>query len=294
VEQWIQGQNFDLLIASHDGYQRLPSPVMHRRWVVSLKNGMYLVRDVVEGYGTHRLDLSWHLAQELHLVEDGLYRVKGASQGLVLLPCKGHGWAEEVRRESWSPAYGQKAPMTVLNFSVTATLPAEFVTLLVTLEEAHPAARLFARMENASRTSDQNGKHMARGYKYVAEGVEHSFVFGSGGGVSGESWQADSLTSDAEFVYGKRKPGRDTSQLMVEGQESGLQSDGHLIFCNGSFVEASDGVALRSTRPVQWAELIIDGGVRNLFSSDTAAVAESTESALQPDPATPAPGIESI
>src|SRR5207237_204030 len=27
AEQWIQGQGFDLLIASHDGYQALPEPV---------------------------------------------------------------------------------------------------------------------------------------------------------------------------------------------------------------------------------------------------------------------------
>ena len=88
----------------------------HRRWIVSLRNGIYLVRDVVEGQGKHRLDIPWHLGQDLQLVEEGLFRVKGASQGLALLPAQGHGWAQEVRRESWSPAYGQKAPMTVSEF----------------------------------------------------------------------------------------------------------------------------------------------------------------------------------
>src|SRR5208283_3574642 len=35
TEQWIAGKNFDLFIGSHDGYSRLASPVMHRRWVFS-------------------------------------------------------------------------------------------------------------------------------------------------------------------------------------------------------------------------------------------------------------------
>src|SRR5579863_159894 len=65
VERWIQGKGFDLLAASHDGYQRLSAPVIHRRWVLSLRNGMYLVRDRVEGAGRHQLDISWHLAQEM-------------------------------------------------------------------------------------------------------------------------------------------------------------------------------------------------------------------------------------
>ena len=31
AERWIQGQDFDLLVASHDGYQRLEPPATHRR-----------------------------------------------------------------------------------------------------------------------------------------------------------------------------------------------------------------------------------------------------------------------
>jgi hypothetical protein len=270
AEQWIRGQNFDLLVASHDGYRRLEPPVTHRRWVLSLRNGIYLVRDVVEGQGTHRLDLSWHLGQELQLVEDGLYRVKGASHGLVLLPFAGHGWAEAVRRESWSPVYGQKAPMTVLNFATTASLPAEFVTLLVTLEEAHPADRSFTQIAVAATSHDAK---VIRQYKYVADGWEHSFVFG----VSGKPWQAAPISSDAEFVYYKCKPNSGEPQL----------NDVQLLFCNGSFAEGNGGVALRCTRPVQWAELVIGAGVRKVFSSDAAAVEELSEPVLQADPAAP-------
>ena len=64
---------------------------------------------------------------------------------LALMPAQGHGWAEEVRRESWSPAYGVKAPMTTLNFGAEVELPAEFSVLLVTLEEAHPGSISFTQ-----------------------------------------------------------------------------------------------------------------------------------------------------
>jgi hypothetical protein len=293
VERWIQRQNFDLLVSSHNGYQRLPSPVTHRRWIVSLRNGIYLVRDVIEvqgmevrgidGQGTHRLDLSWHLGQELQLVEDGLYRVRGASQGLALLPCAGHGWAEEVRRESWSPAYGQKAPMTVLNFSVTTALPAEFATLLVTLDEAHPGERSFARSTDPASAAEQDAAirpvhKYVREYRYAADGMEYSFVFGE----SGKSWHTGSISSDAEFVCWRHKPGSASPQLNGE-----LQGDGHLFLCNGSFAEVKEGVALRCTQPVQWAELLISQGVRNVFSSDPPAVEALSEPVLQPDPAAP-------
>jgi hypothetical protein len=281
VECWIQGQNFDLLVASHDGYQRLPLPVTHRRCVVSLRNGIYFVRDFVEGQGTHRLDLSWHLGQELHMVEDGLYRVKGASQGLALLPCAGHGWAEEVRRESWSPAYGQKAPMTVLNFSVTTALPAEFATLLVTLDETHHVDRLFTRTADAAGAAEQGAAtRSVREYKYAAEGVEHSFFFRE----NGNPWHTGFVSSDAEFVYWTRKQGSAPPQLNGEPPKNE-----QLILCNGSFAEISGGITLRCTRLVQWAELIIDQGVRSAFSSDLAAVEELPEPVLQSDPDAPTP-----
>lgn len=184
VEQWISAAGFDLLVASHDGYQRLPQPVTHRRWIVALKNGLYVVRDVVEGKGRHRLDISWHLGQDMQLVAGGLFRVKGASQGLAIVPVQGRGWAEEVRKEVWSPVYGQKAPSTVLNFGATADLPAEFAFVLITLEEVHPAARSFARIDAAEKESP------VAAYRYVKEGQEYSLFFGT----PGKPWRHRSVS----------------------------------------------------------------------------------------------------
>jgi len=265
VERWIQGKSFDLLVGSHDGYQRLAQPVTHRRWVVSLKNGIYLVRDVIRGQGKHRLDLAWHLGQDLQLVAEGVFRVKGASHGLAVLPAKGQGWAEEVVRESWSPVYGQKAPMTTLTFSAETALPAEFTTLLVTLEEASGRAASFARIETAAEDS------AAGGYKYSGDDVEYSFIFGE----RGKPWHLGSLSSDAEFVCWKRKPGSTDAQLILRG---------------GSYARVDGGAELRCTRPVEWAELVVSGDRRTVFSSDMEAVAEKIVALGQPE--TPIPNPE--
>jgi len=221
---------------------------------------MYLVRDVATGEGKHRLDIAWHLGQDLHLVQDGLYRVKGASQGLALLPPRGHGWAEEVRRESWSPAYGQKAPMTTLNFTTETALPAQFAVLLVTLEEAHQGATTFTKMGSATPESD------ALGYRYAEQNAECLIIFAE----TGKPWRMGSLSSDAEFVCWNRDSGT---------------SNEHLILCGGSYATAEGGTQLHCTKPVAWAELVHQAGDRAVFSSDMAAVEQKPAAIENANPA---------
>ena len=64
-----------------------------------------------------------------------LFQVKGSSGGLAVLSADGHAWSEDVRQETWSPVYGKREPVTVLNFGIVTELPAEFVTLLIPLED---------------------------------------------------------------------------------------------------------------------------------------------------------------
>jgi hypothetical protein len=247
VEQWISTPVFDLQVASHDGYERLPQPAKHRRWVFSLKNGIYLVRDLVEGQGRHRLDISWHLGQDVQLVEENVFRVKGASLGMALLPARGHGWSEGMQRSQWSPVYGRKAPMSVVNFGITTDLPAEFTTLLAVLDEVHPSARTFERI------GEQEAESRVRAYRYETDGVAHTFLFAK----AAQAWHQDLISSDAEVVcWSSNKSG----------------SDQLLILCNGSYTQIQDGLELRCSRAVQWCELQLNHGERTLRCSDPEAV----------------------
>ena len=247
VEQWIQCPEFDLVTASHDGYQRLPQPVTHRRTVASLKNGIFLVRDLVDGMGRHRLDISWHLGPDMGRTEGNVFRVQGAQQGLAIIPVERHGWKEEVRKESWSPVYGQKAPATVLNFGTVTDTPAEFACVLRTLEEEHPVTRSLSRINTQDSGSD------VIAYRYAEEDREYFFFFAA----RGRAWRQDSVSSDAEFVCWSRS----------------LSSSDHLLLMShGSYTEISGGSELRCQQAVRWCELAVQGGRRSVRASNPEAV----------------------
>jgi len=258
VERWVQGKSFDLLVASHDGYQRLEFPVSHRRQVVSFRNGLYLIRDVVEGPGVHYLDLTWHLGPTLEAEGTTTFRSKSSSTGLAILAAQQPGWVRETTPGSWSPAYGVKEPAAVVVFSADATLPAEFATLLVTLKEPSAVVGSFTRLFN-----EETGVGC---YSYSEKETESCFFFGT----RGQPWSTDSLSSDAEFVYWKRNLGG---------------RDEHLIFCGGSYVQVKGGSQLRCRRLVEWAELIVASGERTAYGSDMAAVEDQSFAAPQADPA---------
>ncbi len=261
VERWVQGESFDLLAASHDGYQRLEPPAIHRRWVFSLRNGIYLVRDVVTGQGKRQLDIAWHMGPDLQAAGGGRFTVNGTSPSLRLVAPEAHGWAEEMRGESWSPAYGQKAAAITLNFSSESALPAEFTVMLVTVEEGTPGPASFTRMDGAGANAGLVS------YRYTARNANYLFVFGK----RGESWRMGSVSSDADFVCWNHKSGSGDEQLM---------------FCGGTYACIDGGSEVRCAYPVEWAELVLKAGARAVFCSDMAAVQKSGAE-LQPSKSAP-------
>jgi hypothetical protein len=183
----------------------------------------------------------------MQLVEQSVFRVKGASQGLALVPVHGDTWAEEVHKEAWSPVYGQKAPMTVLNFGTITEVPAEFVLMLVVLEEIHPGARSLTRIVGSESDST------VRAYEYAEEAGDYFFFFAE----PGKPWRQNSVSSDAEFVCWRRTPG---------------SPDHLLILCNGSYTEIKGGPEVRCRRAVRWCEVRVEGGRKTVRSSDPEAV----------------------
>ena len=246
TEQWISGETFDLFAGAHNGYSRLPQPVQHRRWIVALKSGIFLVRDLTEGEGEHRLELSWLLAPELQLTQEHLFRIKKSSQGLAVLPVQKHGWSEEVHKGPWSPVYGVQRMITVLKFGTRSALPAEFVTVFVPLAEVAAIPGTFSRLRH-EEASDK-----VHAYSYQAKDIDHQFYFAS----AGQRWKCGSVVSDAEFVYLLSRP---------------LAEPADVILCNGSYVELEGRRVLAATRKMKRCELVNREGLK-LFSSDAEAV----------------------
>jgi hypothetical protein len=128
AEMWHAGRHVTVLAGSHDGYARLPQPAVHRRVVLSWPDGIWLVRDVVTGEGSHELAVRWHLAPECALVAEteSCWR----AEDLRLCIPAGTAWTAHVETAQWSPAYGAVVDAPVLRLSRTASLPAECATLL--------------------------------------------------------------------------------------------------------------------------------------------------------------------
>lgn len=260
AERWTRGRSFNMLICSHNGYQRLDPPITHRRWVISLNDGIYLVRDVVSGQGRHRLDIAWHLAPDLQIEEEGNgFLLADADLQFALLPAQGSEWAMEVRSESWSPSYGQKAATKMVNFCTQAELPAEFAVLLGTSQGRHCEWGTLAQVDGVE---GENGR--ASSYRYLAKDKDYLFVFGQ----PGKPWQTAVLSSDAEFVFRERKPGT---------------NDERWILCGGSYARVDGGPALSCSRTVEWVEWVLNESGAAVYSSDPSAVGMDSIGAQQPD-----------
>jgi hypothetical protein len=244
VERWITAETFDYFVGNHDGYRRLSSPVVHRRFIFSLKSRLVLIRDVAEGTGEHQLEIFWHLAPDLqHKKQHSGHSFASADNAITLLTAEGHGWAEEVTQQLWSPAYGRKEPAPVARFSTISELPAEFVTLfLPQAESAHGPVELAKTEGNVASV---------HGYRYRCGDGGHYFLFGPGE----QLWSLGPWTSDAEFVY------------------FGLNPDGsrELIFCHGSHVEIGGRPIVSCAEDTTRCEIVeSSNGETEIFSSSKA------------------------
>ena len=262
AEKWINGETFDLFVGSHDGFRRLPQPVTHRRWVFSLKAEFVLVRDIAEGEGKHRLDLYWHFAPELRSQDRGseAFLDTRRERGLLTIPVERHGWAQDVRQGSWSPAYGKSERKSILHFGTVATLPSEFVTLLV------PVTNAQVRSGQLSAIPEASDARIVRGYRFVTTSREHCMFFAP----ENKGWSAGDWASDAEFVYWSAdRQGNDRS----------------LIFYNGSYVAMGGRKLVECSRKISRYEFNAAGFEVKTFSSEPEAVLPQESQALPAEPA---------
>ncbi len=248
-EGWITGPTFDLFAGSHDGY----APILHRRWVFSLKSEFWLVRDLVLGEGKHKLDLFWHLGPEASTTDNQGFVNHQGQEILRILSVEGNDWRREVEAGWWSPVYGKKEPGAVLHFGTVSNLPAEFVTLLVPVLAGAKAGTLAGVDLGQAETK-------ARAYRYETADEEHLLIFGGGG----ESWTAGSWSSDAEFMHVGRRADRQ-----------------RLIVCNASYLGAGGKRVVSSAAAILRCEILIkDGGVEVLCSDENAVIMKDSIRAM--------------
>jgi len=247
IERWITGRKFNLFQASHDGY----SPLMHRRCVFHRKGCFWFVRDLVEGVGSHQLEISWHLNSAL--LPSNMKEIVFAdhSDALALLTAQNHGWSRSVRRDHWSPVYGHRERSSVVNFDAVVDVPADFVTTLVTSDASQ---RDFGRVV---RGNDADPKEV-RNFAYSTLRQAHNFFFAA----QSAAWKAGTWASDADFLYWSQD--RENGNFVM-------------ILCNASYVDANGSRILTFRRQVSYAEVVGSGSQVQIFppSSEELVVQQS-------------------
>jgi Heparinase II/III-like protein/Heparinase II/III N-terminus len=216
ADAWLTGRTFDFFAGSHDGYRRLPRPALHRRFVFHVKGGLWLVRDVVEGEGTHLLETFWHFAPDVEVTEErGIVFAESAHDAakqqaalalLINLDTNGNStWTTEFGKGSVSPAYGSKQDAPVVRVSANAKLPAECAALLLPMVKPSEAGTFSAIGE-----SFVPGVH---GYRYQTSSTTEFTFFADGN----TPWTCGLWASDAKLLYCKLESGRFTHVIMVSG-----------------------------------------------------------------------------
>jgi len=247
AEAWINGRSFDLFVGSHDGYTRLPNPAVHRRSVFSLKSRFWIVRDLVLGTGSHRVDLFWHLAPELSCPAgktDNFLNPEG-EKGLRVLAVGPSSFSRTVDGDEWSPAYGRRQPSQTLHLSSVSEMPAEFVTLLIPIASSVSDTSRLEKMRSSP-------KERVSAFRYQTDVEEHHIFFGEG-----ETWTLSGWSTDAKFLYWGIS--RDQSRFS-------------LICCSFTFVEAKGRRVVSSPQAALRCEIVKENGQTDVLCSNPDAV----------------------
>jgi len=106
-EQWESRADRDFFVGVHDGYRRLPDPVMHRRSLEFDKASRVLrVTDTLECQAKHQVELFWHFAETCRIQVSGneiSARCDGQTVGIVM---PGVDWQPRVVSGQETPPLG--------------------------------------------------------------------------------------------------------------------------------------------------------------------------------------------
>ncbi|PYT91256.1 MAG: hypothetical protein DMG36_18915 [Acidobacteria bacterium] len=238
VDSWITGKTFDFFVGSHTGYSRLSSPVQHRRFIFHLKSRFWVIRDVLEGTGSHGLEASWHFAPgSLHDIPGGTLFVGDDLAPLALLFTANCSYKKDILQDCYSPVYGCKEQAPTFRLATRTALPAEFTTMLI------PDSEVAAHM-GLLRTIESGHKGVSvTALRYSTANAEDHLFFADESG----NWQVGTCASDARFLYCSTDSKKTVS---------------HFVICGGSYFELNGRRLFDANLPVKHSEWCRDTSER--------------------------------
>jgi hypothetical protein len=218
VDRWLTGETCDLFAGSHLGYSRLPTPVVHRRFVFHFKEHFWLVRDVLQGTGTHQADICWSFAPgRLCTIRDGVRFAGDDGARLTAVFAASAELGRDISQGWYSPRYGSKEPVPVFRVGAKSPLPLECATVLI--PGFHGEAFLNAIQPEAGAGKGERSPVSITAYKLSVDDTTHEFFFSD---CPGE-WSIAGYTSDARFVHSFSNSADDCVQY---------------VLCDGSYLAA--------------------------------------------------------
>jgi hypothetical protein len=139
LERLQSNHDYNLIVASHDGYQRLVNPVKHRRSVVYLKKNLWIIHDDLEGEGDHNFCLTWHVPfRTLSLKQltnksvagEKVFKIEASENSPLDFRLQIHGGMCKTLRSWGSNGFGVKYPTTTIVSEQQCRVPTSFVTII--------------------------------------------------------------------------------------------------------------------------------------------------------------------
>ncbi len=142
VRTWLHrfesGPDLDIIEVSHNGYAYMDEPVFHRRLVLHLKPGLWLVEDALTGVGEHDCELCFNFAPgQLAADGDGGFTWTGQRAAARLRPLLAEGLEATVLEGSTDPmggwvsyGYGAKVPAPQVIYRTRGSMPLRFLTAI--------------------------------------------------------------------------------------------------------------------------------------------------------------------
>jgi len=210
--RWLTTHRFDYVEGTHNGYQRLPDPVTHRRSVLFLKNDYWVVRDQVLSEMLHVADVRFHFAPDLlpHL-NDSTDEAGVMTEALRIRAFGNGHWKQE---NAWfSDCYGRKRHSVACVFSATLGRGEEVISFIL------PGS---AEIACAIEEIEASG---GRVFRIIRKNQVDILMVSGGGQVKGER-----LISDFELTWVRCLESDSNRPLEIIGiAGKSIESNGNVI-----------------------------------------------------------------
>ena len=153
VVKWETNDEFDCVVAEHDGYQRLAQPVTHRRSIrFDKSNRFWLIADEFSGAGRHQLDTRFHFNAGLEVSpynETAAVAHDPHNGSRLLIQPLDLDEAPRFEKQFTSRDYGEKEASQAANWVMKTAVPQKLRWLLLPLGPNEEERERLARVRRA-------------------------------------------------------------------------------------------------------------------------------------------------